>query len=291
MVKQQRGHKARLELTDAQAAALDEQASAAITMWNCLHAYWTHFAGKRPTLAQADAAIRQARKDADFLAVLPAQAAQAVLKTYVQAWRTSSTPITRPKGRRLRRRRAARVWRSMCPRPASCGSCACRRNGASSPPAGRPGPLPMDQSPARHREELPGREGHRSAAGEGDRRLAHRVPHRATRAATRPAPGSEGGYGPGHHRAAGAVHRGETRHKPWLTTGERERLLRLERTAARRRAARTKASRSPTGWPAPTTRSPGSARKPSAEPMTGSTRPPPRWPGSIRRSWSKTCTS
>ncbi|MEV6867370.1 transposase, partial [Streptosporangium subroseum] len=80
MVKRQRGHKARLELTDAQVAALDEQGSAAITMWNCLHAYWTHFAGKRPTLAQADAAIRQARKDADFLAVLPAQAAQAILK-------------------------------------------------------------------------------------------------------------------------------------------------------------------------------------------------------------------
>ncbi|SNT18287.1 putative transposase [Streptosporangium subroseum] len=30
------------------------------------------------------------------------------------------------------------------------------------------------------------------------------------------------------------------RHKPWLTHGERERLLRLERAAARRRAARTR---------------------------------------------------
>lgn len=39
------------------------------------------------TLANADAAIRQARKDIDFLAVLPAQAAQAVLKTYFQAWK------------------------------------------------------------------------------------------------------------------------------------------------------------------------------------------------------------
>jgi hypothetical protein len=77
MVKRQRAHKARLQLTGAQAAALDEQASAAITVWNCLHAYWTHFAGKKPTLAQADAAIRQARKDADFLAMLPAQAAHA----------------------------------------------------------------------------------------------------------------------------------------------------------------------------------------------------------------------
>jgi putative transposase len=92
MVKRQRGHKARLELTGAQVAALDEQGSAAITVWNCLHAYWTHFAGKRPTLAQADAAIRQARTDVDFLAVLPAQAAQAVLKTYVQAWENFFNP-------------------------------------------------------------------------------------------------------------------------------------------------------------------------------------------------------
>jgi putative transposase len=39
------------------------------------------------TLANADAAIRRARQDLDFLAALPAQAAQAVLKTYLQAWR------------------------------------------------------------------------------------------------------------------------------------------------------------------------------------------------------------
>lgn len=42
---------------------------------------------EKRTLASADAAIRQARKEIDFLAVLPAQAAQAVLKTYVQAWK------------------------------------------------------------------------------------------------------------------------------------------------------------------------------------------------------------
>jgi putative transposase len=34
-----------------------------------------------------DGAIRQARQDIDFLAALPAQAAQAVLKTYFQAWK------------------------------------------------------------------------------------------------------------------------------------------------------------------------------------------------------------
>ncbi|MBV6701908.1 transposase [Kitasatospora aureofaciens] len=42
---------------------------------------------ERRSLAAADAAIRRARKEIDWLGVLPAQAAQAVLKTYVQAWK------------------------------------------------------------------------------------------------------------------------------------------------------------------------------------------------------------
>lgn len=42
---------------------------------------------ERRTLGHADAAIRQARQDIDFLAVLPAQAAQAVLERYLQAWK------------------------------------------------------------------------------------------------------------------------------------------------------------------------------------------------------------
>ncbi len=92
LVKRQRGHRARLELTRDQSANLEEQASAAITLRTSLHAYWTHFPGRRPTLAQADQAIRQARTDVPFLAALPAQAAQAVLKTYRQAWENFFNP-------------------------------------------------------------------------------------------------------------------------------------------------------------------------------------------------------
>ncbi|MDT0470220.1 RNA-guided endonuclease InsQ/TnpB family protein, partial [Streptomyces gibsoniae] len=66
---------------------IDDQAHAARTMWNCLHDWWMMLPKDKRTLAAADAAIRQARKDLDFLAVLPAQAAQAVLKTYFQAWK------------------------------------------------------------------------------------------------------------------------------------------------------------------------------------------------------------
>ncbi|MFF3358996.1 RNA-guided endonuclease InsQ/TnpB family protein [Streptomyces sp. NPDC002917] len=66
---------------------VDDQAHAARAMWNLLHAWWRMMPKEKRTLANADAAIRQARRDIDFLAVLPAQAAQAVLKTYFQAWR------------------------------------------------------------------------------------------------------------------------------------------------------------------------------------------------------------
>ncbi|MGW1008115.1 RNA-guided endonuclease InsQ/TnpB family protein [Streptomyces sp. NPDC002520] len=87
LVKRQFGHRARLALLPAGVSKADEQAHAARTMWNLLHAWWQMMPKDKRTLANADAAIRQARKDLEFLAVLPAQAAQAVLKTYVQAWR------------------------------------------------------------------------------------------------------------------------------------------------------------------------------------------------------------
>ncbi|MCX4792779.1 transposase [Streptomyces sp. NBC_01242] len=87
MVKRQFGHRARLALSPAEALRTDSQAHAARTMWNLLHAWWQMMPKEKRTLGHADAAVRQARKDIDFLAVLPAQAAQAVLKTYFQAWK------------------------------------------------------------------------------------------------------------------------------------------------------------------------------------------------------------
>ncbi|MEU3611880.1 transposase [Streptomyces sp. NPDC006872] len=87
LVKRQFGHRARLALSPAGVRAADDQAHAARTMWNLLHAWWRMMPKEKRTLANVDAAIRQARQDIDFLAVLPAQAAQAVLKTYFQAWK------------------------------------------------------------------------------------------------------------------------------------------------------------------------------------------------------------
>ncbi|WP_245008814.1 RNA-guided endonuclease InsQ/TnpB family protein [Mycolicibacterium farcinogenes] len=74
--------------SSAQARVLDRQAAAARALWNLIHAHHTFFESSRrwPSWSDSDAAIRQARKDIDWLAVLPAQAAQQVLKAYRQAW-------------------------------------------------------------------------------------------------------------------------------------------------------------------------------------------------------------
>ncbi len=87
LVKRQIGHRARLALDPAQVAVLDAQGHAARTTWNLLHDWWTMLPKAKRTLAAADAVIRQGRSELDWLGVLPAQAAQAVLKTYFQAWK------------------------------------------------------------------------------------------------------------------------------------------------------------------------------------------------------------
>lgn len=76
------GHRARLALTPSQGAAINAQAHAARATWNLLHDLWTMTPKCRRSLKAADEAIRQARKEIGWLGVLPAQAAQAALKTY-----------------------------------------------------------------------------------------------------------------------------------------------------------------------------------------------------------------
>ncbi|MFE3221727.1 RNA-guided endonuclease InsQ/TnpB family protein [Streptomyces antimycoticus] len=128
-MKRQRGHKARLSLTPAQALAAEDQGHAARALWNLVHDWWTMLPRERRSLAAADAAIRQGRKDLPWLGVLPAQAAQAVLKTYVQAWQNcwdgracapnfkgrvrSRMAIDIPQGRDLQIVRLNRRWGRM----------------------------------------------------------------------------------------------------------------------------------------------------------------------------------
>jgi putative transposase len=79
--KRSRAHVARLDLNERQSAVLDGQAHNARMLWNLLHEYCTFRQGRLASLKDCDEAIRTARNEIDWLKDLPAQAAQAVLKT------------------------------------------------------------------------------------------------------------------------------------------------------------------------------------------------------------------
>ncbi|QUX30373.1 hypothetical protein KGD83_07555 [Nocardiopsis akebiae] len=106
---------------------METQGHAARALWNLLHAWWTMSSeNRRVSLKDADAAIRQARKDLPWLAVLPAQAAQQVLKAYFRAWQNcwagrTGPPVFKarlrarmcvdvPQGRGLNIERLTRTW-------------------------------------------------------------------------------------------------------------------------------------------------------------------------------------
>ena len=74
-MKVNHGYVRRLDLTPKQAETLAGQGHAARALWNLLNEWW-RWGGRtrRPTLKQADEAIRQARTDIPWLADLPAQA-------------------------------------------------------------------------------------------------------------------------------------------------------------------------------------------------------------------------
>ncbi|WP_406477511.1 RNA-guided endonuclease InsQ/TnpB family protein [Streptomyces sp. NBC_01615] len=124
--KRQFGHRARLALTPAQVRLVDDQAHAARAMWNQLHDLWTMTPKCQRSLSRMDQTLRQARKEIDWYAVLPAQAAQAVLKTYVQAWKNcwdgraeeptfkarirTVMSVDIPQGRDLQIKRVHRRW-------------------------------------------------------------------------------------------------------------------------------------------------------------------------------------
>jgi putative transposase len=90
-----RTHAARLYPTASQAEALNEQAHTARALWNLIHEGRTwggssRSGAGRPTAAEMDRQLREARTnplpDWEWLAKLPAQATQQVLKHYLRAW-------------------------------------------------------------------------------------------------------------------------------------------------------------------------------------------------------------
>ena len=88
-------HVARLYPTDTQSAQLETQGHTARAVWNLLHEWYTwdghgRRSSRRPCVADIDRQLRAARIDPlpgwEWLANLPAQATQQVLKHYLRAW-------------------------------------------------------------------------------------------------------------------------------------------------------------------------------------------------------------
>src|SRR6266516_916397 len=106
---------ARLYLSAEQAATLDRQGHTARALWNLLHEWhtWRGAGGsiaKRPSPAEIDRQLREARINPppgyEWLAQLPAQATQQVLKHYLHAWNRYWKRLA---GRPMYKRRSAHL--------------------------------------------------------------------------------------------------------------------------------------------------------------------------------------
>jgi putative transposase len=243
LVKRARAHVARLELSAAQGAVLDGQAHTARALWNLLHEFVTFRQGRLASLKECDAAIRAARHEIDWMGRLPAQAAQAVLKTYRQAWANffnPDHPAERPAFKtRLRSRMAVDVpqARDLLVRRVN------RRWGAVNLPK-------VGRVRFRWTKDLPGlAKGGPTGRITGARLVKDafgwQIVFRTEQQAPLPAP--HPGHTVGIDRGvtvALALSDGTMReHGPWLRAGEKEHLRRLEKKSARQRAARTPGQR------------------------------------------------
>ncbi|WP_079084900.1 RNA-guided endonuclease InsQ/TnpB family protein [Streptomyces dysideae] len=241
LVKRQFGHRARLALDPAQVAVLDTQGHAARTTWNLLHDWWTMLPKAKRTLAAADAVIRQGRRELDWLGALPAQAAQAVLKTYFQAWKNcwegraqapefkarfrTRMSIDIPQGRDLHVVRVHRRWGMVdIPELGRVRFC-----------------WTKDLPVGRHADKDNKITGARLVKDALGWHIAFRVTTLAP--APGPHPGPEAGIGAGITVPL-ALSDGETaEHGPWLSKKEEARLLHHEQRAARRKSHRKKGER------------------------------------------------
>jgi putative transposase len=102
-VQWHRTHIDRLYPTQLQESILDRQGHVARALWNLLHEWYTCRSGgiaTRPSVAEIDRQLRNARSDPlpgwDWLAELPAQATQQVLKQYLVAWDRYWKGLARP---------------------------------------------------------------------------------------------------------------------------------------------------------------------------------------------------
>ncbi|MEV0369677.1 transposase [Streptomyces sp. NPDC050636] len=231
-MKRQRGHKVRLYLTPDQLVTVDDQGHGARAMWNLLHELWQMTPKCQRSLARMDEAIREARKEIPWLGAVPAQAAQAVLKTYHRAWvnswkgraasptfkkRTSRRAVDIPQGRDLRITRLSGHW----------GQCW----------------VPMvGLVKFRWTKDLPvGKRADKLNRVTGARLVKEangwHIVFRVQTEVDEPKPHMGGGVGidRGINKPLALSDGSFREHGEWLRPKEKERLRRLERTAARKR--------------------------------------------------------
>ncbi|MFC1440779.1 transposase [Streptacidiphilus sp. N1-10] len=239
--RRQFGHRAELALSPVQCAKLDAQAHAARAMWNQLHDLWLMTPKCQRSLARLDQTLRQARKDFDWYAVLPAQAAQAVLKTYLQAWKNcwegraegphfktrhrTALTVDIPQGRDLNISRVHRRWGMV-----------------NIPKLGRVRfRWTRDLPVGRHADTANRITGARLVRDDLGWHIAFRV--QTLEPAPAPHPGPEVGIDVGVTVALALSDGNHHRHGAWLTDTEQATLLRLERRAAGRKAHRKPGTR------------------------------------------------
>lgn len=235
-MKQQRAHKARLYLTPGQSLKVEDQGHAGRAMWNLLHSWWTMLPKGQRNLAAADETMRQGRKDLPWLADLPAQASQAVLKTYFQGWKNcwegraqaptfkgrfrSRMAIDIPQGRDLQVVRLNRRWgRMWAPK---IGHVLFRWT--KDLPVGKRADKNNKVTGARLVKEADGWYVVFRVQTEVPEPVEHTGPTVGIdRGVTKPLALSDGTF---------------REHGPWLSKGETKRLRRLEKAAARKKRAR-----------------------------------------------------
>jgi putative transposase len=241
VVARHRTHVARIYPTPAQAVVLDRQGRTARALWNLLHEWYICRNGgiaRRPSVAEIDRQLRAARTDPlpgwEWLAELPAQATQQVLKNYLRAWnRFYAGSANPPKSKKGNGRLAVDVPQASQLRVTRLG----RRWGeVTIPSAGRirfrwTRPLPSVS------RECPGRiTGGRLTKDPLGWRLCFRIEEEAIEvpASTSPPVGVDRGVA---HTLALSDGRNLDM-PPLLRPREQRRLRKLELQAARRRAVR-----------------------------------------------------